>query len=140
MNRHILVAIDGSEVSKNAFEYTLSEYPDEAITALHVIESANPFLSIGFSFDSYSEIPSHEYESAEKLLEERTEEVEGDIEIQTAIETGKVAQEIVEYSEKNDVDHIIIGSHGRERTSRILLGSVAEAVARRSPVPITIVR
>jgi len=33
-----------------------------------------------------------------------------------------------------------MGSHGREGVSRILLGSVAETVMRRSPVPVTVVR
>ncbi len=35
---------------------------------------------------------------------------------------------------------IVIGSHGRTDGSRILLGSVAEKVVRRSPVPVTVVR
>ncbi|GAB7020902.1 hypothetical protein JCM18750_37640 [Halostagnicola bangensis] len=38
------------------------------------------------------------------------------------------------------VDHIVIGSHGRSGPSRVLLGSVTERVARRAPVPVTIVR
>ncbi|MDZ7731027.1 MAG: universal stress protein [Natrialbaceae archaeon] len=38
------------------------------------------------------------------------------------------------------VDRIVIGSHGRTGLSRVLLGSVAEEVARRAPIPVTIVR
>jgi nucleotide-binding universal stress UspA family protein len=33
-----------------------------------------------------------------------------------------------------------MGSHGRQGVSRLLLGSVAETVVRRSPVPVTVVR
>jgi nucleotide-binding universal stress UspA family protein len=33
-----------------------------------------------------------------------------------------------------------MGSHGRKGVSRLLLGSVAETVIRRSPVPVTVVR
>ena len=47
---------------------------------------------------------------------------------------------IVEYVETHDVDHVVIGSHGRKGLSRVLLGSVAELVVRRSPVPVTVVR
>jgi nucleotide-binding universal stress UspA family protein len=46
----------------------------------------------------------------------------------------------VDYAAEHDIDHIVVGSHGRTGASRILLGSVAETVARRSPVPVTIVR
>jgi nucleotide-binding universal stress UspA family protein len=34
----------------------------------------------------------------------------------------------------------VMGSHGREGVSRILLGSVAETIVRRSPVPVTVAR
>ena len=44
------------------------------------------------------------------------------------------------YAEENDIDHIVVGSHGRGGVSRMLLGSVAETVARRSSVPVTIIR
>jgi len=44
------------------------------------------------------------------------------------------------YAEDLDVDHIVMDSHGRSGASRVLLGSVAETVTRRSPVSVTIVR
>lgn len=141
MDRHILVAIDGSDISTRALEYAIEQYRDATITAIHVIEAANPFLSLGFSVEAYDEIPSQERDRVEALLEEATQTAaDRGVEIQTTVETGKAVQEIVEYAEEADVDHIVIGSHGREKTSRILLGSVAELVARRSPVPITIIR
>ena len=63
-----------------------------------------------------------------------------DCDVETAIEVGRPAATIVEEARERDVDHIVVGSHGRTGASRILLGSVAETVARRSPVPVTIVR
>jgi nucleotide-binding universal stress UspA family protein len=59
---------------------------------------------------------------------------------EAAVETGQAARTINEFVENNDVDHVVIGSHGREGVSRVLLGSVSEKVARRSTVPVTIVR
>jgi nucleotide-binding universal stress UspA family protein len=55
-------------------------------------------------------------------------------------EIGRPSRAIVEYAEEHDIDHIVMGSHGRSGVTRILLGSVAETVVRRSPVPVTIVR
>ncbi|MEM7452876.1 MAG: universal stress protein [Planctomycetota bacterium] len=47
---------------------------------------------------------------------------------------------IVEFAEKNDVDLIVIGSKGRTGLSRVLLGSVAESVIRKSGCPVLVVK
>ncbi|WP_412781655.1 universal stress protein, partial [Aeromonas diversa] len=60
--------------------------------------------------------------------------------VRTVIEHGDPSRMIISYTETHDVDRIVLGSHGRSGLSRVLLGSVAETVARRSPVPVTIVR
>lgn len=62
------------------------------------------------------------------------------IALTTAIETGPPDRVIVDYVDKHNIDQIVIGSHGRSGISRVLLGSVAEKVVRRSSVPVTIVR
>ncbi|MFB6177175.1 MAG: universal stress protein, partial [Halobaculum sp.] len=66
------------------------------------------------------------------------ESVVGPVETDTAV--GRPASAIVEYAETNEVDHLVLGSHGRTGVSRLLLGSNAEKVVRRSPVPVTVVR
>jgi nucleotide-binding universal stress UspA family protein len=58
----------------------------------------------------------------------------------TITEVGNPADSIVEYATKNDIDHIIMGSHGRSGLSRIVVGSVAEEVVRKSPVAVTVAR
>jgi nucleotide-binding universal stress UspA family protein len=68
------------------------------------------------------------------------EATEDEREIETAIEMGRPAREIVAYANENGFDQIVIGSHGRHGTDRILFGSVSETVSRRSPLTVTIVR
>jgi nucleotide-binding universal stress UspA family protein len=53
---------------------------------------------------------------------------------------GRPAEQIVEGVGSGGIDHVGVGSHGRRGLSRILLGSVAETVVRRSPVSVTIIR
>ena len=55
---------------------------------------------------------------------------------------GAPAQTVLEYleDEGNSIDQVVMGSHGRTGLSRVLMGSVAEKVTRRSPVPVTVVR
>lgn len=68
--------------------------------------------------------------------------VDADRPVTDRIEVGSPQKLIVEVLADDDAgyDHVVMGSHGRTGVSRILLGSVAEEVLRRSPVPVTIVR
>ena len=53
---------------------------------------------------------------------------------------GNAADEIVKCAEKNQVDLIIMASHGRSGVSKWAFGSVAEKVFRRTCVPILMIR
>jgi len=53
---------------------------------------------------------------------------------------GQAVDEILKFAEYRDADVIVIGSHGRRGLSRLVLGSVAEGVVRRSPIPVLVVR
>ena len=54
--------------------------------------------------------------------------------------SGGPIREIVDFAERENVDLIVMGSHGRTGISRLLMGSVAEGVARRVPCPVMIVK
>jgi nucleotide-binding universal stress UspA family protein len=53
---------------------------------------------------------------------------------------GQAVDEILKFAEYRDADVIVIGSHGRRGLSRLILGSVAEGVVRRSLIPVLVVR
>lgn len=133
----ILVPVDRSEQSRGALRYADEAFPDGEITALYVIPVEGYWATFA---DDPTAMPGYEtaHERAEELLEEVRNEI--DTEIGTRIETGNPAREIIDTAGKGGFDAVVIGSHGRRGVARILLGSVAEAVARRSPVPVTIVR
>jgi nucleotide-binding universal stress UspA family protein len=132
----ILVPVDESEQSHEALRYAHETFPHAEITALHVIAADSYWTA--FADDSVA-VPGYERarKRAEALLDASRNETP---EIETRIETGSPAHEIVDYAGKGGFDAVVIGSHGRTGAARILLGSVAETVARRSPVPVTIVR
>jgi nucleotide-binding universal stress UspA family protein len=142
MTKHVLVPIDGSEQAQHALTHVIDEMQDVRVTLLHVINPAEAGYGAQAGIPSYSE---EWYEAAReessRLLDAGAERCEeAGIEVETDTEVGKAARTIADYAEEHDVDHVVIGSHGREGVSRILLGSVAEAVVRRSPVPVTVVR
>ena len=142
MTRRVLVALDDSEQAREALDYALAEFEDAEIVALTVI---NP-LEAGFSADAA--LPGHSEEwyqsakaDAEALLADAQERADdAGVVLRTHVEHGRPVGCIVGYAEEQNVAHVVVGSHGRSGVSRILLGSVAEGVVRRSPVAVTVVR
>lgn len=141
MAETILVPTDGSEPSTEALEYAFETYPDARITALHVIPVPGGYWA-AFG-DPGREIPNYEraQEHAEEVLEEARAVAEAhDYDLDTETLTGKPERAIVTHAEEGGFNAIVIGSHGRDGVSRLLLGSVTETVVRRSPVPVVVVR
>ena len=56
------------------------------------------------------------------------------------VREGPPVVEIVRYARENDVDLIVIGTHGRSGLSHVFLGSVAENVVRKASCPVLTVR
>lgn len=142
---HVLVPIDGSEPSWAALDLAAETVADGKITVMHVID---PLATMhGGDEDGYYNPAAYEMarERGERLLEEAESELASTgvldhTEFESVIKAGRPARTIVDYIDEEDIDHVIIGSHGRSGVSRIVLGSVAETVARRAAIPVTIVR
>lgn len=150
MSRTVLVPVDGSPLSFRALRYAFREFPEAEVVAYHVVDLFDP----GHSEESVTDAPSiHEpmigseawYSSVEEASERLFEEVESiaddhDREVTTDSDIGEPARFVVEYATEEDVDHVVIGAHGRPDARRPLYGSVSETVVRRAPVPVTVVR
>ncbi len=70
---------------------------------------------------------------------EKTLRAEG-INVTTDSSLGDPAKEIVDYASRNEIDLIVMASHGRTGVSRWAVGSVAERVFRATCVPVLMVR
>ncbi|WP_336036373.1 universal stress protein [Halobacterium yunchengense] len=136
----ILVPIDGSQQSRDALEYALEHFKDADITAINVIDPIEAGYTAQATVPGYSEEWFEQAQAAADDLFEEAQELAGDHDLDTVTEVGRPSRTIVDYADEHDINHIVMGSHGRSGVSRILLGSVAESVVRRSPVPVTIVR
>jgi nucleotide-binding universal stress UspA family protein len=136
MAGRILVPYDGSEQSANALRYATATFDEWTITLLHVVEPDGLADQIGLS----DEPDDPRREGATEMLETTREQHDHAAGIETAVVAGRPIHEILQYTEENSVDHIVMGSHGRDGAVRLLLGSVAETIVRRAPVPVTVVR
>jgi nucleotide-binding universal stress UspA family protein len=145
MPKRVLVPIDGSDQAWRALDHALDQFESETITVLTIVDPLE-----GMYTDLEGGYYTHEtYEQAVEAGEQRCEEARrraqesgrmAETVLETAVEVGRPSQEILAYVENEDIDHVVMGSHGRSGVSRILFGSVAETVTRRAPVPVTIVR
>jgi len=138
---HVLLPVDGSDQAREACEFVAEQFPDDDVTLLHVINPVEAGYSVQASIPTYSEEwYERQTERSEEILDEMASILGGERTVERVTEVGKPTNTIVRYAEEHDVDQIVMGSHGRSGVTRILLGSVAETVIRRSPVPVTVVR
>ena len=142
MATRILLPVDRSDHAETAYNLAVDLFDSGTIVLLHVIDPADASFSAETSVPN---IPEDWYSTRRNRAEEQFAALDAmaedaGLETEHLVETGKPAATIVEMAESEDIDHIVMGSHGRQGVSRILLGSVAEAVVRRSPVPVTVAR
>lgn len=140
MDHRILVPFDGSKPARTALDRALEENRNAEITVLYVLDSSELAYG-GVSGSAAESLNDAQREKAEELFDEAREQAAvHDVTLTTAVEVGQPGEAIVGYAETNDIDHIIMGSHGRSGLSQIFIGSVAETVVRNSPITVTIAR
>ncbi|MFC6787713.1 universal stress protein [Halobaculum halobium] len=141
MTKRVLVGVDDSEQASAALSFAADEWGDADLLLVTVIDPAEAGKEPGAGIPSGAE---QWYERRKSEAESRLSEVAESLAVTGSVETdtavGKPAAAIVTYAEDHDVDHIVVGSHGRSGITRVVLGSVAEAVVRNSSVPVTVVR
>jgi len=136
----ILTPTDFSDPSRQALNYAceLAKRFGAELRLLHVVQPPSTVAVYG------TPVPEeilHPEPAAQQELE-KLEVPGGDQirEIVREIQTGPPFVEIVRYAKANDVDLIVMGTHGRGGIVHALLGSVAEKVVRKAPCPVLTVR
>jgi universal stress protein A len=139
--RHILLAVDFSEHGNHAIRRAryLSETFQAKLSIIHVLDNI-PMPDIGYG----TIVPLDEYsayellEAEKKKLEQVADRLEVDIR-QRWLVWGVPAQEIVRIAEQEQVDLIIVGSHGRHGLA-LLLGSTANSVLHHAKCDVIAIR
>lgn len=136
----ILLAYDGSEPAEHARELVFDRFDPGVLTALFVFDPGEAGYETPAPFGRDTGLSELAAERAEEVFTKFEAPAESNATVRTVHEVGHPARTVVGHAERDDVDHVVVGSHGREGVSRLLLGSVAERVVRRSPIPVTVVR
>jgi len=77
---------------------------------------------------------------AATLAEFVARNIDPELRLTQVVRSGHAAEEITRFSQEENVDLIVMATHGRTGVKHALLGSVAEKVVRRSPVPVMTVK
>ena len=140
----ILVAVDGSEASKRAFEYA-SFLAEKCNTSLLIVNIADIFERVGSSSKKLEEIAKkiEEGEIDNKAILSKFElqaKEHGIKDVITIKQRGNVAEEILKIAGKEKVDMIVLGSRGLGTAKEFLLGGVSHKVVHHAKCPVTVVR
>lgn len=138
MYHRILVPLDTSELAEVALPYAeqMAGRLGSEITLMSVSHSAGEKEQRVFR--SYiQETVAVTKERANRYLEKPTGQ---DVKVESAILVGNPAEEIVDYAERENIDVIVMATHGRSGIGRWALGSVADKVLRATERPVVLIR
>ena len=140
--KKILFPVDLSESSPKLVPYvtTMAEKFGAEIHLLFVARVFQYFSGIYVPHPSISKFEDEIVEGAKKRLKEFTEEYFSDFpETKAEVVPGDISEEILKYTGSKGIDLLILGTHGRKGLEKVVFGSVAERVAKISPVPVLLV-
>jgi nucleotide-binding universal stress UspA family protein len=138
--RRVLAPIDFSNASEVAVQHAKEialTYGAE-VDLLHVVQE--PVYPSAYGYEAAAFPTAEVIDSVEAQLGEMAREQIGYEHVMIEARTGDPGGQILDYTAENEIDLIVIATHGRTGLNRMLLGSVAERVLRRSPVPVFIVK
>jgi len=135
----ILVAYDGSNLSKKALEKALKLGEGSSIAVIHVYNF--PAFVLGEAYITTSASFNQNFEKqAEQVLEAAKAQASPHANVTYELRQGDSSREILKYATEINADLIVIGSRGLGGIREFVLGSVSHNVAQHSKVPILIVK
>lgn len=146
MYKKILVPLDGSTLAECVLPHVESISKGCGVQNVIFLRAVEPFnvpaeARIHFTAEDLKRFDAEAKASADDYLKKLAKRVKYDgANVKTEVIMAKAAEGIAEYATKNDIELIIIATHGRSGVSRWVMGSVADRVLRSACVPVLMVR
>jgi nucleotide-binding universal stress UspA family protein len=137
--KKILFPVDLSEVSPKIVPWVreMAEKFNGEIHLLFVARNLEHFVSVYVAHVSIQTFQEALIRGAEEKLEEfAREHFRSHPRCTPRVLLGDIAEEILNYAESENMDLIIMGTHGRKGLERVYFGSIAERVIKMSPTPV----
>jgi nucleotide-binding universal stress UspA family protein len=141
----ILIPTDFSIPSEVAGQYAkaLAETFGASLHVLHVLDESYLTWAAteGMALPVEADVRAEAESSANNRLQQVLTEAEREkYRARIVLRIGSPFVEIIRYAREENIDLIVMGTHGRGLIAHLLLGSVAERVVRKAPCPVLTVR
>lgn len=140
--KNILVPTDFSDCSAAAIEHasTFAVMYDARLHVLHVMKDL-PSHTTPRTISGAENIPPYRHIPTEDDLGEFVERwLTRQQKVVQAVKYGQPHKEIVKYAHDENIDLIVMATHGRTGLTHLLMGSVAEKIVRFSTIPVLTVK
>lgn len=137
--RRILFPTDFSDAAKEAQAYAtaLADRFGAELHLLHVIPIVMPYADASSSWVTPENITQSQVEAAEKkLLDQLDSQWSRKHCAKCATVVGFAVDEILNYAKNQEIDLIVVGTHGHSWISHVLIGSVTEKLVRLAKCPV----
>lgn len=141
----ILVAVDGSQATAEALDITraLAKQLPASVEILHVVPDVPPTYDTIMPMIDYSNLATDYLNEGKHILYNAEAKLTDISNKELVLEPAggrRIATVILEIAKNHHADLIVLGTHGYGGLDRILLGSVAQAVAHHAHVPVLLTR
>ena len=141
--KSILCPIDFSDFSAAAYQYALSlaDYYGAKVVVLHVVELWKyPFADYAAQEADYAKFSKALSEGGEVQLKRFIQEYSTDrVQPELVIHQGNAPNCILSFAQKQNLELIVMGTHGRRGFDRLVLGSTTDRVMRKAACPVLVV-
>ena len=140
--KRILCALDLSEHSKTVANYAgdFAKLTGAQVIAIYAAPTLTQYTGFHVPPNTIDSFVGEIVSGAERSMSDFMAENFKGVEAKGQVVVGYAAEEILAMAEKEQVDLIIMGTHGRKGIDRILFGSVAEKVVKSSTCPVLTIR
>jgi nucleotide-binding universal stress UspA family protein len=140
----ILLAVDGSSPSQEAID-ELASRPWPTASTMRIISVVRAYMPTATEFVpgalTTQEVRQQHLEHAEDIALRAAERLaKAGLHVDTIVREGDPRTQIVDEATEWRADLIVVGSHGHTGLTRLLLGSVAQAVVTHAPCSVEVVR
>jgi len=138
----ILCAVDLSEHSKQVAQYAamLAKSTGAQLSVIYTAPSLSQYVGFHVPPSTIENFVGEIVSGAEKSMETFLAENFAGVPVASKVLIGYAAEEIINRANEEDVDMIVMGTHGRKGIDRILFGSVAEKVVKNAKQPVLTIR
>jgi nucleotide-binding universal stress UspA family protein len=142
MYERILLPTDGSRGMASAIAHglQLARRHDAEVHVLYVVDVRSYALLPESTRDRVRGLLAEEGEAAVEGIQRLVEGSEEPVELVPAVVEGVPHEVIIDYADDEEIDLIVMGTHGASGEERRLVVSVAEEVVRQEETPVMVVR